>query len=105
MLRIIFPPSLLTLFPYTTLFRSLRHFERKLAVSGKDASRRANLVADRDGQRLTPLQRNRAPAFESAGPNLGDRKSTRLNSSHSQSSYADYCLLKKKSTRLNSSHS
>src|SRR5688572_5921358 len=71
MLRIIFPPSLLTLFPYTTLFRSLRHFERKLAVSGKDASRRANLVADRDGQRLTPLQRNRAPAFEPAGPNLG----------------------------------
>src|SRR2546427_2137988 len=35
---------------------------------------------------------------------LADRKSTRLNSSHSQISYAVFCL-KKKSTRLNSSHS
>src|SRR3989475_9208299 len=37
------------------------------------------------------------------GSRPGDRKSTRLNSSHSQISYAVFCL--KKNTRLNSSHS
>src|SRR2546430_10040440 len=34
----------------------------------------------------------------------GDRKSTRLNSSHSQISYAVFCLKKKKNTKINSSH-
>src|SRR2546430_6084101 len=76
-------PPRSTLFPYTTLFRSLW-----LA-----------LVADDDETDLTRI----APL-----PNLDghvrqgdalDRKSTRLNSSHSQISYAVFCLKKKKVTR------
>src|SRR2546430_10563689 len=61
-------PPRSTLFPYTTLFRS--------ALSCK---RRCNCRANRAGP-----------------PGRGDRKSTRLNSSHSQISYAVFCLKKKK---------
>src|SRR2546430_3225317 len=43
-------------------------------------------------------------AVPSRAPRAADRKSTRLNSSHSQISYAVFCL-KQKNTRLNSSHS
>src|SRR2546430_8590900 len=63
-------PPRSTLFPYTTLFRS--------APGGR--ARRA----DRAGRRAAP------PA------DVLDRKSTRLNSSHSQISYAVFCLKKKK---------
>src|SRR5205085_9993602 len=69
-------PPRSTLFPYTTLFRS-------------PADRRAQdreAVRGRDRERLRPAG---ARARE-------DRKSTRLNSSHSQISYAVFCLKKKK---------
>src|SRR2546430_7147012 len=66
-------PPRSTLFPYTTLFRSV-----------------ASL---RDDRGLDLVRRRPRPA--SARP-LGDRKSTRLNSSHSQISYAVFCLKKKK---------
>src|SRR2546430_13628013 len=68
-------PPRSTLFPYTTLFRSLG----KLLFFSK----RSQTVADNHG------------AF-SSGLEIGDRKSTRLNSSHSQISYAVFCLKKKK---------
>src|SRR2546430_7883171 len=70
-------PPRSTLFPYTTLFRSaLFHF--------KSAS---DFV-------LTTFQR--FPGGETSGdPQVIDRKSTRLNSSHSQISYAVFCLKKK----------
>src|SRR2546427_616759 len=64
----------------------------------------------RSGPRPRALDRGAAPGRRAADPDL-DRKSTRLNSSHSQISYAVFCLKKKKvlldrkSTRLNSSHS
>src|SRR3712207_6933748 len=64
-------PPRSTLFPYTTLFRSLWARSRRSSGSG-----------------------GRAP-----GPfrnSCGDRKSTRLNSSHANISYADFCLKKKK---------
>src|SRR5688572_32553808 len=66
-------PPRSTLFPYTTLFRSpdARGFER----------------VDRSAQRQNDLRRHRRHL---------DRKSTRLNSSHSQISYAVFCLKKKK---------
>src|SRR2546427_7093690 len=64
-------PPRSTLFPYTTLFRS-RH--RAVALGGAD--------------RLQPAR--------AAVHLAGDRKSTRLNSSHSQISYAVFCLKKKK---------
>src|SRR5258708_26349506 len=70
-------PPRSTLFPYTTLFRSLR----------KNAFGAANT-----GIRL---QRNFAEKLENA--DALDRKSTRLNSSHQIISYAVFCLKKKKS--------
>src|SRR5688572_33491607 len=70
-------PPRSTLFPYTTLFRSRRH--AGLANAGDDVQN------NQDGRRS--LRRR----CESE-----DRKSTRLNSSHSQISYAVFCLKKKK---------
>src|SRR2546430_13127120 len=67
-------PPRSTLFPYTTLFRSV--------------------VGRQGGQ--DPLAR--AAAAGARGRHEPDRKSTRLNSSHSQISYAVFCLKKKKMT-------
>src|SRR5690349_24208456 len=88
------PPSS-TLFPYTTLFRSARR--RSWSGPGDVREGRAH---------LPPLQRRRAA--RQGGPRadarplhhgirrLRDRKSTRLNSSHVEISYAVFCLKKKK---------
>src|SRR2546427_842714 len=78
-------PPRSTLFPYTTLFRSsqLRQLVEHLrAVPGAG-------TADRRGRRSGEAVQRRDRA-------VGDRKSTRLNSSHSQISYAVFCLKKKK---------
>src|SRR2546430_5164767 len=69
-------PPRSTLFPYTTLFRSL---ESTWAWSARPAS---TLV--------------RRLELSAASERRTDRKSTRLNSSHSQISYAVFCLKKKK---------
>src|SRR5256886_4059787 len=74
-------PPRSTLFPYTTLFRSLR----------MGARRRDLRVAARRRQRSIPKQ-----GIVVAVDDVVDRKSTRLNSSHSQISYAVFCLKKKK---------
>src|SRR5688572_32317344 len=78
-----------TLFPYTTLFRSgrLRSSRRR------DGVRRRR---DRALQLLRHQPRGLTPAGDEEAEALGDRKSTRLNSSHSQISYAVFCLKKKK---------
>src|SRR2546430_8000794 len=78
-------PPRSTLFPYTTLFRS-RHRSAAQAGSGAQAVRRLH----RD--------HHAAPAWRSDGH--GDRKSTRLNSSLSQISYAVFCLKKKKKEEI-----
>src|SRR5437588_5041827 len=76
-------PPRSTLFPYTTLFRSPG--PSHLARAGRPSPRVGRLLAL--GQ--APLERP-----------LGDRKSTRLNSSHTVISYAVFCLKKKnKKTR------
>src|SRR3712207_7218984 len=95
-------PPRSTLFPYTTLFRSLGapHVlgappHRKCPASPNRSSVVRSHTNDR---RMTTRARGRSPL---------DRKSTRLNSSHANISYAVFCLKKKrdrKSTRLNSSH-
>src|SRR2546430_10920900 len=70
-------PPRSTLFPYTTLFRSLR-VRKEWQRDRVDAARRSHgRGRDLDGNRR-------------------DRKSTRLNSSHSQISYAVFCLKKKR---------
>src|SRR2546427_5975999 len=71
-------PPRSTLFPYTTLFRS--RFDQPL-----DDVRRL-------GTACTAVGVHR----RGVGEHRGDRKSTRLNSSHSQISYAVFCLKKKK---------
>src|SRR5690349_22205318 len=74
-------PPRSTLFPYTTLFRS----PRATIIRG------SKLIASDDwaGNRFQLL-------YESPRALLKDRKSTRLNSSHVEISYAVFCLKKKK---------
>src|SRR5207302_5353720 len=94
------PPPRSTLFPYTTLFRS-----------GGRA---------REPRRLAELHLHEQPRFQDpppdsarAGPPLehrphlgaGDRKSTRLNSSHVKISYAVFCLKKKKKKNTDTAYS
>src|SRR6266699_6221069 len=72
-------PPRSTLFPYTTLFRSVR---RRNAASGRD--RRGGPLRTRPSHRAARRR---------------DRKSTRLNSSHVRISYAVFCLKKKKNKK------
>src|SRR5438874_8671332 len=92
------PPSS-TLFPYTTLFRSgARAKEGVVCASGRDCRTPGGPLergvcggGRRRRIRLRPLWR-RIPG----GVDGKDRKSTRLNSSHVEISYAVFCLKKKK---------
>src|SRR2546427_7090710 len=78
-------PPRSTLFPYTTLFRSAVRDEELLGHGRIGVAR---------GQQLQHAQ---LLAGQGLGKRRGrDRKSTRLNSSHSQISYAVFCLKKKK---------
>src|SRR2546430_9923896 len=84
-------PPRSTLFPYTTLFRSTRF--RRAARYSRGTRQAEQIVVDR----AVDLQRVVAVAVARDGDDGGrvDRKSTRLNSSHSQISYAVFCLKKK----------
>src|SRR3712207_8961735 len=88
-------PPRSTLFPYTTLFRSrfflARHQaadERKFCASNPSSIPRESCK----GYYQEKVARNK------------DRKSTRLNSSHANISYAVFCLKKKKKLLIKSSH-
>src|SRR2546430_11157740 len=84
-------PPRSTLFPYTTLFRSALHrSERGCPRGGKGQATAFPQLQVSFGRH----------GFESAARRLGDRKSTRLNSSHSQISYAVFCLKKKQAAAL-----
>src|SRR3712207_6929632 len=88
-------PPRSTLFPYTTLFRSLNHVtwvDHITVPSGSTAA-----VAD---STLTDMGEWGPSTVTGAGHLLLDRKSTRLNSSHANISYAVFCLKKKKETKL-----
>src|SRR5690349_22073886 len=97
-------PPRSTLFPYTTLFRSDGRGQPKTA--GRRGADRAQKRPVADGWgRKTPM------SFQPTAPNrTSDRKSTRLNSSHVEISYAVFCLKKKKqkyrphNTRKKTSH-
>src|SRR2546430_13138529 len=75
-------PPRSTLFPYTTLFRS-------------------KFLGSLNFQWINPYLTQ--PLCSHGPPCPGDRKSTRLNSSHSQISYAVFCLKKKKKLRFSES--
>src|SRR5256885_9077137 len=87
-------PPRSTLFPYTTLFRSIKSNVAKLASITKIlADERASLS---EAVNTIPLAvDNVVNAYDATNRTL-DRKSTRLNSSHLVISYAVFCLKKKK---------
>src|SRR2546430_3174867 len=87
-------PPRSTLFPYTTLFRS----RDLLAADERRWSRRVRTECVRCGDDLDSLRERRDLKNELQDRRTvgnEDRKSTRLNSSHSQISYAVFCLKKK----------
>src|SRR2546426_1203876 len=86
-------PPRSTLFPYTTLFRSLRRPCGGLSVES-ERRREIPLSVDLRLQIGDPLLRG----GNGIGASDKDRKSTRLNSSHLVISYAVFCLKKKKKT-------
>src|SRR3712207_8301646 len=90
-------PPRSTLFPYTTLFRSAQdvlgdHHARARGPGQRPAApgRRELGAPARDGPAAAHLARRPQPRRRT------DRKSTRLNSSHANISYAVFCLKKKK---------
>src|SRR3712207_7331733 len=93
-------PPRSTLFPYTTLFRSAvdrYHLALDLAHQGPRPPREAGLERVRIEQHEDPPERvMRGDAVRQGQKALQDRKSTRLNSSHANISYAVFCLKKKK---------
>src|SRR5689334_24483957 len=81
-------PPRSTLFPYTTLFRS---------CAGRACGRGLSRWKPGHTRQFQPRGRDRGHAVGT----VGDRKSTRLNSSHSSISYAVFCLKKKKKYEKN----
>src|SRR5690606_41002606 len=89
------------LFPYTTLFRSSTppgsaRCSCPTATTAKRRRLREGRTRSGRPNGATSIRRSRTPA--------GDRKSTRLNSSHVKSSYAVFCLKKKKHTTYKTRH-
>src|SRR2546430_10304796 len=98
-------PPRSTLFPYTTLFRSLGNLRLRVeqqrctgALCEVPAALITGLLAVVTGRENLNDQVGHAQRILSSSESR-DRKSTRLNSSHSQISYAVFCLTKKKKMR------
>src|SRR3712207_8814538 len=90
-------PPRSTLFPYTTLFRS----HEQLAVAVEDGAARGRDLQPADALVLGALGVVLAPDdLEEVEAHPEDRKSTRLNSSHANISYAVFCLNKTKTIDL-----
>src|SRR2546421_2245942 len=85
-------PPRSTLFPYTTLFRSV--FALVVLVWISDPGLADAPSASEGAQGFRAVARDRL--LLAYGASARDRKSTRLNSSHDQISYAVFCLKKKK---------
>src|SRR5690349_21947133 len=91
-------PPRSTLFPYTTLFRSNLHLYTNTAGAGNPAH---FVLTQPDYDGIDIGQYATPQLIDLTGDSLldlviGDRKSTRLNSSHVEISYAVFCLKKKK---------
>src|SRR3712207_8500613 len=95
-------PPRSTLFPYTTLFRSTAS-QLDFGQSGLAGSRRQRSGGGA-GERLGwgVLARGQPPCHACRLASPRDRKSTRLNSSHANISYAVFCLKKKNNRKLGS---
>src|SRR2546427_6437174 len=88
-------PPRSTLFPYTTLFRSVANHQATAVECNATAEEIGAAQRENPGAILDQATGAGNRAIEEAVANA-DRKSTRLNSSHSQISYAVFCLKKKK---------
>src|SRR5690349_23029876 len=92
------PPPRSTLFPYTTLFRS----QAQQCALPRHPHRERRALAERDLGRVAEAALRRShrervlDAIAGVADDAADRKSTRLNSSHVEISYAVFCLKKKK---------
>src|SRR2546430_10452903 len=94
------PPPISTLFPYPPLSGSIHHVEVEVPAAvgaerdaGAVRRERWRLIgrgAAQEGLDVAPVRIHHEQLGSTAEP--GDRKSTRLNSSHSQISYAVFCL-------------
>src|SRR5438552_6141841 len=93
------PPPRSTLFPYTTLFRSIGVRQTRADVDEVAAALDAVAAAIGQGREPEP-----GTAGIPARVHAEDRKSTRLNSSHQIISYAVFCLKKKKNTKSEHIH-
>src|SRR3712207_8215365 len=97
-------PPRSTLFPYTTLFRSSQVALLLLLGPVGDQGRRghpdAHEVAQHVGGAAEPLQGQVDVLLQTGVDPEADRKSTRLNSSHANISYAVFCLKKKKKMHI-----
>src|SRR3712207_8435466 len=93
-------PPRSTLFPYTTLFRSYGLG----STTGEDEARGVRGAEETGYLTSRSLVRSRRLLGEAvdAAVDVGDRKSTRLNSSHANISYAVFCLKKKKQIHIDS---
>src|SRR3712207_8760712 len=94
-------PPRSTLFPYTTLFRSQEQTDLREINDSKDIARMADdlrgVLVRLRGEPATGATRRRYLRWLiTQHQYLQDRKSTRLNSSHANISYAVFCLKKKK---------
>src|SRR3712207_6941985 len=92
-------PPRSTLFPYTTLFRSQQLLLKALRWEGGPPGASLGLPSSSTAKRCVSRRnfriRLRAPRGERLRSARVDRKSTRLNSSHANISYAVFCLKKK----------
>src|SRR5690242_21026322 len=86
------PPSS-TLFPYTTLFRSVLHEVRRQDVDVVLVHFHVGILLRHGADALVAVGHGDGDAVRLG--RRGDRKSTRLNSSHMSISYAVFCLKKK----------
>src|SRR3712207_7147508 len=88
------PPPRSTLFPYTTLFRSHADLADVVQNAGEADAVHAVLVEPQCAGHALGVAAD-GLAVASAAAEAEDRKSTRLNSSHANISYAVFCLKKK----------
>src|SRR5438034_8450736 len=98
------PPPRSTLFPYTTLFRSHADVRITISQQRRDAARHVARGKLRAVGEPAAQSAQRDGAHRDFGIRERDRKSTRLNSSHTVISYAVFCLKKKKKKTQNCDH-
>src|SRR5205814_5247296 len=99
------PPPRSTLFPYTTLFRSLMRasgafFKNAMPNAGRPVKYCGFKPGAAGGVSKLTLTGGWSPSAAVPRRSQKDRKSTRLNSSHLGISYAVFCLKKKKKTQV-----